>query len=244
MRIGTALTLMLVSAATSAALDGGEILKKMDVNRTWRSIVSKATMEIIVNAERRVKTMDIAGLSEGNRSLVRFTNPEDDGTAYLMIGGDLWIYFPEENDVVKISGHLLKEGMMGSDVSYEDALEADRLADKYDIALSGEETLHGNDCWKVTLSAKVNNAPYDRRIMWVEKQRYIAWKEESYAKSGRLLKTATVLDVKRIGDRWYPVRVEMASALRKNSRTVFTTDSVAINAPLDEGMFTMRNLRR
>ena len=55
---------------------------------------------------------------------MEFTNPEDRGTRYLKRDKNLWIYFPKEQDTVKISGHLLKEGMMGSDVSYEDALES------------------------------------------------------------------------------------------------------------------------
>ena len=231
-------------AAAAFAIDGNEILKKMDVNRAWKTIVSSASMEIFIDDETRVKTMEISGLADGNRSLVRFTNPEDEGTKYLMLGSDLWIYFPEENDVVKISGHMLKEGMMGSDVSYEDALEADKHAEKYDVAVTGEEILDGHDCYLVTLAARAKDAPYFKRVMWVEKQRFIAWKEESFAKSGRLLKTSRVLDVKKTGGMWYPVKVEMVNMLRKNSRTVFTTTALSIDQPLDEGIFTMRNLRR
>jgi outer membrane lipoprotein-sorting protein len=201
-------------------------------------------MEITVDAEVRVKTMEISGLSKGNRSLVRFTNPEDEGTSYLMIGEDMWIYFPEENDVVKISGHLLKEGMMGSDVSYEDALKEDKLSGKYAITLTKEDTCAGNHCYVLTLDAKVKDVPYFKRIMWVDKERFIAWKEESYAKSGRLLKVATVIDVKEIGKMWYPIKVQMVNMLRKNSRTLFITESIVIDKPIDEQLFTMRSLRR
>ena len=243
MKIKSVLLTLFVAAGVWA-IDGNEILKKMDLNRTWKSIVSTAKMEIIVDQEVRVKTMEISSLSEGNRSIVRFTNPEDEGTKYLMLGDNLWIYFPEENDVVKISGHMLKEGMMGSDVSYEDALEADKLAEKYDVAVTGEETMDGHDCYLLTLTAKVKDAPYFKRVMWVEKKRFIAWKEELFAKSGKKLKVSRVLSVKEIGTMWYPVKVEMVNMLRKNSKTVFTIDSISIDKPLNEELFTMRNLRR
>ena len=239
--------LMMVLFATVSllwAIDGAELLKKIDGNRAWKSIVSTAKMAIIIDDETRVKTMEIAGVSAGNKSLVRFTNPEDEGTKYLMLGDNLWIYFPEENDVVKISGHMLKEGMMGSDVSYEDALEADKLSEKYAVEITGEEPYNGNDCYLLTLTAKVKDTPYFKRVMWVEKKRYVVWKEESFAKSGKLLKTSKVLEVKRIDAMWYPVKVEMVNALRKNSRTVFTTETVEFNKPLDDNIFTMRNLRR
>ncbi len=235
---------ILLATVSAWAIDGPEILKKMDVNRTWKSIVSTAKMEIIIDDEIRVKTMEISSLADGNRSLVRFTNPEDEGTKYLMLGDDLWIYFPEENDVVKISGHMLKEGMMGSDVSYEDALEADKLSAKYDVAVTGEERLDGNDCYLLTLTAKVKDAPYYKRVMWVDKSRFIAWKEESFAKSGKKLKIGRVLSVKEINKMWYPVKVEMENTLRKNSRTVFTTEKIVSDTPMDEEVFTMRNLRR
>jgi hypothetical protein len=80
--------------------------------------------------------------------------------------------------------------------------------------------------------------------MWVEKERFIAWKEESFAKSGKRLKIAKVLSVKQIGKIWYPVKVEMVNTLRKNSRTVFISEDIDFNVDLDEAMFTMRNLRR
>ena len=236
--------MLCMMAAGASAIDGLEILKKMDGNRDWKSMVATAKMEIVIDDETRVKTMEINGVAEGNKSLVRFTNPEDEGTKYLMLGDNLWIYFPEENDVVKISGHMLKEGMMGSDVSYEDALESDKLSEKYAVEVTGEEEYNGHACYLLTLNARVKDAPYYKRVMWVEKERYIAWKEESFAKSGKKLKTSRVLDVKKIGDRWYPVKVEMVNALRKNSRTVFTTETVEFGKPLAENMFTMRNLRR
>ena len=47
-------------------------------------------------------------------SFVEFTNPEDKGVRYLKTDKNLWMYFPVEQETVKISGHLLKEGMMGS----------------------------------------------------------------------------------------------------------------------------------
>ena len=236
--------IMALVAASLWGIDGEELLEKMDVNRDWKTIVSTAKMEIVIDDETRVKTMEISGVSEGNKSLVRFTNPEDEGTKYLMLGDNLWIYFPEENDVVKISGHMLKEGMMGSDVSYEDALEADKLSKKYAVEVTGEETYEGNDCYLLTLTAKVKDAPYFKRIMRVEKKRYVAWKEEAFARSGKLLKTSRVLEVKKVGTMWYPVKVEMVNALRKNSRTVFTIETVEFNKPLDDNFFTMRNLRR
>jgi outer membrane lipoprotein-sorting protein len=233
-----------VMTLRSFGMNGEEILSKMDLNRDHTTVSSKATMTIRIGNEVRTKSMTIKGITAGRKSMVEFTNPEDRGTRYLMTGDNLWIYFPDEQDVVKISGHMLKEGMMGSDVSYEDALEADKLSKKYSITLKGEETLDGKPCYVIELVGKVKNVLYYRRSMWVGKDDFVAWKEEMYAKSGKLLKVERVLAVKKIGRRAIPVKSEMENKLRNNSRTVFEMTDVAFDLPLDKEMFTMRYLRR
>jgi outer membrane lipoprotein-sorting protein len=225
-------------------MTGEEILAKMDLNRDHSTITANATMKIRIGDEVRTKSMTIKGITRGNKSVVEFTNPEDKGTKFLMLGNDLWIYFPDEQDVVKISGHLLKEGMMGSDVSYEDALEADKLSEKYAIKLAGDEVLDGRPCYVVDLQGKVKDVPYYRRRMWVGKDDFVAWKEEMYAKSGKLLKVARVLAVKKAGKRMVPVKSEMENKLRNNSKTVFEMTGVTFDTPMDGELFTMRYLRR
>jgi outer membrane lipoprotein-sorting protein len=133
---------------------------------------------------------------------------------------------------------------MGSDVSYEDALESDKLSDKYTITLTGEENAGERPCHVITLEAKIKKVPYYKRKMWVDKEYFISWKEEMYAKSGKLLKESNTLDIKKIGDRWFPVKVEMINKLRKNSKTVFEMKDLVFDKKMSEDMFSMRYLRR
>jgi hypothetical protein len=188
--------------------------------------------------------MVIKGMTKGNKSIVEFTNPEDRGAKYLMLDNNLWIYFPDEQDVVKISGHMLKEGMMGSDVSYEDALETDKLSAKYAISLAADDTVNGNPCHVINLTATVRDVPYYRRTMWVGKQDFIAWKEEMYARSGKLLKVSRVLAARKIGARQVPMKSEMENKLRADSKTTFEMTDLIFDAPMDEELFTIRYLRR
>ncbi len=225
-------------------MTGEQILEAMARNRDYDSIVFTGKLEIHVRGKVRVKTMVVKRLTRENKSIVEFTNPEDKGTRYLMAGDDLWIYFPDEDDTLRISGQMLKKGMMGSDVSYEDALETDTLSQKYDIQLAGEEVAGGRPCYVVTLTAKVRRVPYARRKMWVDKEWFIVWREEKYAKSGRLLKVARTLEVKEIDGRRVPTRTELSSRLRKNSRTIFEMTDVAFDVDLPEEMFSLPYLER
>ena len=243
-RSGLAAGCMLAALARSTpAISPEEILTAVDKNRDYATVSYSATMEIHVNGQVRTKTMKALGVGT-QKALVEFTNAQDKGTRYLKLNKELWIYFPSEQDVVKISGHMLKERMMGSDVSYEDALESDVLHTKYAASLTGEEAFEGHDCYVVTLDATVKDAPYYRRTMWVDKHLFIEWKEELYAKSGTLLKVKHVLDVKDIGGRNFPTRVEMVNKLRRDSKTVFSMDDLVFDVKLPENQFTLQSLQR
>lgn len=237
---------LVLSACTGYALTGEEILDRMDRNRDYTTITYSGTMTIHIGDEVRTKAMVTKALNvKGDtKAIVEFTNPEDQGTKFLMLGKNLWIYFPDEEDVVKISGHLLKEGMMGSDVSYEDALESDKLREKYTITLEGEKQVGNRKCYNIVLDAKVADVPYFKRTMLVDKEYFIVWREQMFARSGKLLKESNTLDIDKIGGRWYPTRVEMVNKLRKDTKTVFAMTDLAFDASMDESMFTMRYLRR
>jgi len=237
------IALYLLIPACVFAITPEEILSAVDKNRDYGTISYAATMEIHVGGEVRVKTMKALG-QDASKALAEFTNPEDRGTKYLKIDKELWIYFPSEQDVVKISGHMLKEGMMGSDVSYEDALESDALHKKYSASLTGEEDCDGHPCYVLTLDATVKDAPYYKRKMWVDKDLFIQRKEEMYAKSGTQLKVSHVLEVKKIGSRHFPVKIEMINKLRKDTKTVFEMRDVRFDVKVEQGAFSLRNLQR
>jgi len=220
-----------------------EILAAMDKNRDYGTVSYIGSMEIHIGGEVRTKAMKVLGVGT-EKALVEFTNAQDKGTKYLKINKELWIYFPSEQDVVKISGHMLKEGMMGSDVSYEDALEADALKKKYTATLTGEETFDGHACHILTLAATVKDVPYYKRKMWVDKELFIQWKEEMFAKSGTLIKVSHVLDVKKIGIRNFPVKLEMVNMLRKDTKTIFEMSDVAFDVKVDKTIFSLQNLQR
>jgi outer membrane lipoprotein-sorting protein len=136
----------------SHAMTAGEILKKVDDNEYLGSARFKATMVIVSSGREISKTM--VALVQGDKSLTEFTNARDKGTKYLKIGDELWMYFPNAEDVVKISGHLLRQGMMGSDYSYQDALESRKLTTLYDVKIVGEEKVNGRDAYVLELTAK------------------------------------------------------------------------------------------
>ncbi len=230
-------------AVSLPPLGGEEILRRVDANNVVDTMAYAGTMEIDLGS--RVLRKEMRVVSEGeSRSFIEFSNPEDKGVRYLKVDKELWMYFPAEQETVKISGHLLKEGMMGSDLSYEDALESGAMADDYAIGLSGVEALDGRPCYVLELKATKRSARYDRQRLWVDGERFVVWKTEMYAKSGRLLKESRVLEAGRFGERWFPTRVRMEDKLRKGGGTTFTLRELRFGVALPDDMFSLQRLTR
>lgn len=247
-RMIAALCMLTASWAAGAQTVGGapsavELLARIDANQAFRSIEYAGRMEIRLGKELRVKSMKVWAMGS-DKAFVEFTNPEDAGTRMLKLDKNLWIYFPKEQDTVPISGHLLKDGMMGSDVSYEDALESDELSSMYTASLSGETTVDGRHSYIVELKAKSPKAKYDRRVLTVDAERFVVLSEEMFARSGRLLKSMVAKEVKRIGDRWYATTVVMVDKLRKDSSTTMVMESLKLDAAIDPALFTRAALER
>ena len=102
----------------------------------------------------------------------------------LRLQDRLWIYSPSTDRIIQLSGHLLRQSLMGSDLSYEDMMEERKLSEIYNATIVGEEKIEDRDVWKMELTALVDDINYFKRILWVDKQRYVPLKEDLFAKSG------------------------------------------------------------
>lgn len=239
MAFSLVLSLPLAAQAPSSA----DILSRVDENARFSTASYEARLEVTKGKRVSVKAMKALATGDG-KSLVEFSNPEDMGIKYLKLKDELWAYFPEENDTVKISGHQLKEGFMGSDLSYEDTLDLDELSGKYEAVLRGTEELEGRIAYVVDLKAIAKGVPYDRRSMWVDAERWIVLKEEMRSKDGTLIKSSRALEAKKIQNRWIVSVLEMKDMRKKDSLTVLRTERMAFDVKIDPKTFWLESLSK
>lgn len=236
------IALLCIAVIPMYAITVEEIIAKRDSNEYIKT--AKVHSEMIITNGSRVMTKIMLSLVDSNNVLVTFENPEDRGTKFLKRSDDLWMFFPDAEDLVKISGHMLKQGMMGSDFSYQDMMESDKLTDLYDFTLLDEEEYEGRACYVLEgIAVEGKEVSYYKRKSWVDKERFIGLKEELYAKSGRLLKESTVSEVKKIEGRWYPVKSVMVDKLKTNTKTDFSVIDIEFNVKIPDGTFTLENLK-
>ncbi|MDR1576331.1 MAG: outer membrane lipoprotein-sorting protein [Treponema sp.] len=243
----TVLAFVLAVTAGAAAFgqtpSAAELLRRVDDNEIFTTIVYEGEMIIDYQGKRFVKTMKAWG-RENNDNFTEFTNPEDRGVKYLKKGGRLYVYSPDTEEVMLISGHMLKESMMGSDMSYEDTIENDKLSNRYNPSLGGSEAWNGRDCWVLDLAAKKKTESYPRQKMWIEKETGDCLHYEQFALSGAKLKEYNLNKIEVIAGRRFPVEMEIRDLLRKNSKTTLVMKKVIMDQPIADSVFSQRNLSR
>jgi outer membrane lipoprotein-sorting protein len=220
-----------------------ELLDQIDNNEIYATIQYEGDMIIEYQNRRYVKTMK--AWARGNSdSFIEFINSEDRGTKYLKKSGRLYVYSPDTEEVMLISGHMLKESMMGSDMSYEDTIENEKLSARYDAVVFGSETWNGKDCWVLDLMAKKRTESYPKQKIWVEKSTRDCVHYELFALSGARLKEYNLLKVEVFGGRRFPVEIEIRDLLRRGSKTTMVMRNVVMDQPIADSVFSTRNLER
>ncbi len=221
-----------------------EILKKVDTNRTADSkiIVSK----MIIHGRRGERTVEAKSWQRSiDDSFTEYlAPPREKGTKMLKLGDQLWTYSPQTDRTILISGHMLRQSVMGSDLSYEDMMEDPFLQNIYDAEIVGDDIISNRSVWILELKAKKEEASYDRRKIWVDKERFIILKEDLYAKSGKLLKTIDINEVMNVDGRWFSKTALYKDVLKEGDGTKMVVESIKFNENIPDYIFSKASLRK
>ena len=225
-------------------LDALGILQRVDESQyVERQIISSA---MTIHSLRGSRTIEYRSWIMGNEKSFTETlaPPRDRGTKMLKLGDNLWTYHPRADRTIRIAGHMLRQSMMGSDLSYEDMMEKGKMQDIYHAAISGEESLLQRPVWVLELIAKTPDIAYQKRKLWVDQQRFIILKAELYAASGKLLKRSETQEVFQTSRGWYPRQMLFKDVLKKGRGTVYVIHEVDFETPIPASKFSKSALRR
>lgn len=245
MKILTILIALFLSINICAQTHSGEtILKKIDDNMSSRNRVS--TSKMVINGKRGSRTIVSKSWAVGDKkSFSEYLSPaREKGTKMLKLEDHLWMYSPSTDRIIQISGHMLRQSVMGSDLSYEDMMEDKTLRENYFAAVTGQDTVDNRNCWVLELTAKTPDLAYHMRKLWVDKKIFVPLKEELYAKSGTLLKKLELKDVKNIEGRWFPTKMVFKDMLKNGDGTEFIIEEIKFNVKIPDYIFSKAALRK
>lgn len=230
--------------ALAADPSATELLAEADKHMTFDS--RSSTMSMTVDKTKRSKTYSMQSFSRGaDETAIEFIEPvRDKGTKMLKKADELWMWLPAVERKQRISGHMLRKGLMGSDFSYEDLMEANDLSSLYDATVQGSESKDGYDCWKLELTAKDESITYTRRVMWLDKATAIPVRQELYALSGMMVKVWTMGDIQTIDGHNTALTMTAEDKLTGGSSTTITLSDVRYSVELPEEVFSQLWLER
>jgi len=224
--------------------DAEIILERVDDNMTSETKIIES--EMVIHGRRNSRTITSKGYSEGkDKSFTEYLSPaREKGTKMLKLEDRLWIYSPSTDRTIQLSGHMLRQSVLGSDLSYEDMMEDRKLTEVYDAKVIGQDTIDGRLTWILDLQAKVDDATYESRKIWIDTERYVPLKEELFAKSGQLLKKTTLSDVEKIENRWFPKKINYKDMLKDGKGTDFIIVDIQFDQEIPDYIFSKASLKK
>lgn len=221
-----------------------EILERVEKNMSSENRVFESSM--IIHGNRTSRTITSRTYAAGDKkSFTEYLSPaREKGTKMLKLENQLWIFSPSTDRTIQISGHMLRQSVMGSDLSYEDMMDDRKLTEVYSAEISGEELTDGRKTYVLSLTARVTDAAYHSRKMWIDAERFVPLREELFAKSGQLLKRTTLSDVVQTDGRWFPKTILYKDMLKQGDGTEFRISTIKFNQQIPEYIFTKAALKQ
>lgn len=221
-----------------------EVLQRIDQNMSSENRIF--TSKMTIHGRRTSRTMQSRTWTSGDkRSFTEYLFPaREQGTKMLKLENQLWIYSPSSDRIIQIAGHMLRQSVMGSDLSYEDLMEDKKLSDHYNAEITGTEKLNDRMCWVLKLTSFDPAMTYQGMKLWVDQQRNIPLREELYAKSGTLLKRTELSDVVNLNGRWFPRRILFKDMLKDGEGTEFWFEEIKFNEKIPDYIFSKASLKK
>lgn len=238
------LTLFLFSTGLYAQ-DAKSIMKKADDK--VRGITSYSSITIQILRPNWSREMKIRTWTKGNdMAMVLVTEPaKDRGIVYLKRKKEVWNWIPSIERTIKLPPSMMSQSWMGTDFTNDDLVKEASLVEDYIHNIAGDTSIDGMPSWKIQLTPKPEAAVvWGRIFIIIDKKDYLMLYGEYYDEEGELINILKASDVKMLGDRMLPARMEMVPASKRNNKTVFIYNAIQFDKPIDDNFFTTQNMPR
>jgi hypothetical protein len=232
-----ALAILFLLPTWCLALDGNEILAKVDKNMQPTSYEMYRKL-INVEPDGSKKEFVLFSLKKGPSTAVAlFLQPASEkGRTTLRQDDNMWLYIPNVGKPIRITS---LQSVVGGVFNNSDILRLD-----YGVEYTAEGVENQGDSYVLDLKANSTSVAYDRLKMTVDKKMLLPTRIECYAISGMLIKNLQYSKIKDFGDGLVrPSMLETNSPLHKGYRSVMLFAKIKRREVPDE-VFTLNYLSK
>lgn len=233
--------MILLVPAALFGLSPEEIVRRSDDMQIFETSRSVGEMRISDRFGEKVSTFNAWSRGQ-DESLLEFTSTAERGQKILRTEDELYIFYPDAEELIRMQGSALRQSLLGSDISYEDMTGGNDRVSQYDVELESEERVGGRDCYVLFLTANTRTVPYPKERVWIDKESFLVVKGEYFTKSGRLLKEMEVLDSMMLDGREIPIETRISDKMKRDSETIMAIEDIEVNVRLDASLFSLDEL--
>ncbi|MEE4259702.1 MAG: outer membrane lipoprotein-sorting protein, partial [Bacteroidales bacterium] len=212
-----------------------------------RGETMQGEMTMTIVRQKWERTISMKSWSKGDKYfLIYITAPaKEKGQVFLKVDKEMWNYVPTISRMIKIPPSMMMQSWMGSDFTNDDLVKQSSIVVDYDHHLLAEETIRGKECYKLELIPHEDAAVvWGKIISWITKDGYDLWKSEYYDEEGELQNIENAYDIKDMGDRKIPTRMEIIPVDKEGQKTVLNIISTTFNKPIEDSFFSKQNMKK
>jgi len=186
------LILILTCSFPAFALDGAELLKKVDGNLAPPSYEIYRKL-INIEPDGRKKEFVLFTVKKGKDKVAAlFISPASErGRSTLRVGENMWLYIPNVGKPVRITS---LQSVVGGVFNNSDIMQLD-YHEEYDVIKIEEQ----ENEYFLQLKAKTRTVAYDQLRMWVDKENVVPTRIECMTEASMLIKTLYFKEIKEFG---------------------------------------------
>ena len=227
-------------------IDGKEIIRRMDL--LMRGNTSSGVYEMTIRDPgwERTLRLRVWEKRKEKKTFIRILSPpKEEGIGTLKIGFEMWNYLPKVEKTIKVPPSMMMQAWMGSDFTNDDLVKESSIVEDYVHRVIREVKIEGFDAYQIEAVPRPD-APvvWDKILYWVRKGDYVPLRQEFYSEKGELIRVMTFSEIKAMGGRVIPTLWQMRPIKKPGRETTLRVIAVEFNQPIDDEIFTLRNLMR
>jgi outer membrane lipoprotein-sorting protein len=229
----------------SFAQDAKNIMQQAEQKIRGNSSFSQLSIQVIRSSWQR--TIEMKAWTKGTdyAMMLILAPASDKGTVFLKRSKEIWNWVPSIERTIKFPPSMMQQSWMGTDFTNDDLVKADSYVNDYSQSIAGDSTVEGKECYKLLLLPKPRaGIVWGKVIVFIDKKDLLELRVEFYDEDGSLVNLMNASEVKNLGGRMLPSRLEMIPVEKKGSKTVLIYKAMTFGESISDSFFTLQNMQR
>lgn len=222
-----------------------DIVKKADEKVKGNTSFSSITIQTIRPSWSREITVKAWTKGNDYSAILVVTPAKEKGIVYLKRKKEVWNWIPSIERTIKMPPSMMNQSWMGTDFTNDDLVKEASILEDYNHTFLDDIVITKRICHRIQLLPKPKaSVVWGKLIMCIDKKDYLMLHVDYYDEDGKLVNTMVGSDIRILGNRLLPARIEMIPADKKGYKTILLYNSVSYDMVLEDSFFTTQNITR